>query len=330
MRRSKSTKSGLANGNAMKVCVAALLLASASANSQESPASEFVTLGTVGGPVANAERAQPANALVVGKDVYLVDAGDGAVQQLAAAGIPLIRVRGVFLSHLHFDHTGGLLAVLGLRTQLGLPGTLTVYGPQGTRELVDGLLVGMRPAMEAAFGIPGQTWTPRIEVRELTDQSTVELGEFIARSATNSHYSFVPESPEYEHFESLSYRFDLPDRSIVYTGDTGPSANVVKLAEKADLLVSEIINVEAVMESIRIARPDLGPVELQDAERHLANHHLRPCDVGELASEAEVGAVVVTHIVPASLDNDVIATFGEGVRACFDGDVFVARDLDRF
>jgi len=66
------------------------------------PANQFITLGTHGGPVSDRNRSQPANALVVGEAVYLVDAGDGAVQQLARAGaVAGGTARGVHQPHPH-------------------------------------------------------------------------------------------------------------------------------------------------------------------------------------------------------------------------------------
>ncbi len=62
----------------------------------ESTSGQFITLGTAAGPIAEVERSQPANALVIGDDVYLVDAGDGANNQRAKAGLLLENVRGLF------------------------------------------------------------------------------------------------------------------------------------------------------------------------------------------------------------------------------------------
>ena len=88
--------------------------------------SEFIILGTASGPNSEADRAQPANALLVGGQPYLIDAGDGAVAQLAKANLRVSALRAVFLSHLHFDHTAGMLAVIGLRMQLETRGPLRV------------------------------------------------------------------------------------------------------------------------------------------------------------------------------------------------------------
>jgi len=164
-------------------------------------ASEFIILGTASGPNSEATRAQPANALMVGGQLYLIDAGDGAVAQLAKANLRLPAVRAVFLSHLHFDHTAGMLAVVGLRMQLETRGTLRVYGPPGTRTFIDGLLAASAPAMRAGYGIPGQGWSADIQVTELKDGAVLAIDGFKLTVAENSHFS-MPEGNTDEPKES--------------------------------------------------------------------------------------------------------------------------------
>ena len=168
--------------------VTILLASSFMACAADQPANVFITLGTAGGPEGEANRSQPANALLVGKDLYLVDAGDGAAGQLKKAGFRLPQVRGIFLSHNHFDHTGGMLAILGLRMQLNAYEPLTVYGPPGTKTFIEGLLTGMEPARDAAYGMPGRSWTANIEVIELVDGAIIELDGLEVTVAENTHF----------------------------------------------------------------------------------------------------------------------------------------------
>jgi ribonuclease BN (tRNA processing enzyme) len=140
--------------------------------------SEFIILGTASGPNSEADRAQPANALLVGGQPYLIDAGDGAVGQLAKANLRVSALRAVLLSHLHFDHTAGMLAVIGLRMQLETRGPLRVYGPPGTKAFIDGLLAAAAPAMRAGYGIPGQGWSADIQTVELKDGSVITVDGF--------------------------------------------------------------------------------------------------------------------------------------------------------
>src|SRR6185369_4843978 len=193
------------------------------------PANQFITLGTHGGPVSDRNRSQPANALVVGQAVYLVDAGDAAVQQLARAGYSLASVRAVFISHIHIDHTGGLFAVLGLKHQMGGGGKITIYGPHGIKAMVNGLLAAIEPEARSAYGVPGEDYVAPesiVEVVELSDGAKVKFDGFTLTAVENTHYSFPRDSDMARRYGSLSFRFDLANRSIVYTGDTGPSEAV--------------------------------------------------------------------------------------------------------
>lgn len=121
-----------------------------------------------------------------------------------------------------------------LGTQGGPP---TIYGPPGTRQLVEGTLASMRPGAEGGYGLPDAQYLPpgrNVSVVEMIDGSVVRTNGFTVRTAENTHYSFAPGSEAANRFKSLSFRFDLPERSIVYTGDTGLTPEQVgQLAARA-------------------------------------------------------------------------------------------------
>lgn len=297
---------------------------------QEQAANVFITLGTNGGPEATRNRAQPANALLVGDDLYLVDTGDGAGAQLAKAGYRLPQVKGIFLSHLHFDHTGGLLAVLGHRMQLNARNKLTIYGPSGTKAFVEGLLAAMELPRKAAYGMPRQQWSADVEVQELVDGAVVELAGFSVSSVENTHFKIPEASGTPEKAKALSFRFDLEDRSIVYTGDTGPSKAVEKLAKNADVLIIEMMDIPVVLANVRANNPGVPQKMMDGIEWHFRAHHLLPIQVGEMAAGANVEKLVVTHMVPNISDEAMAQRYKSEIAKSFGGEVVIASDLDRF
>src|SRR3546814_168731 len=102
-------------------------------------------LGTAGGPIPRQERSQPANALVIGGQVYLIDAGDGLLRQMAAKRLNLGAVRALFLTHHHIDHIADVPVLMIDRWLLSSAAPLEVYGPPGSARLVSGTLRAFHP-----------------------------------------------------------------------------------------------------------------------------------------------------------------------------------------
>jgi ribonuclease BN (tRNA processing enzyme) len=262
------------------------------------PSARIVTLGTMAGPMANPARAQPATLLQWPGGMILVDAGDGAVDQLARAGISSVPLKSVVITHIHADHVGGLFALLTRRYQLMDP-PLTIYGPPGTREMVDGLVAAMAPLRLTSPALPGAPLrdpADSVKVVEFGDGADLTIEGMRVRAVANTHYLSGSLAPDPAEVQSLSLRFELPGRSVVLTGDTGPSDRLTELARGADVLVSSILDLDAAVAAIRASRPDAPPAFFEAARAHFAQHHLSPEVAGRLAQAAGVKRVVFTHI----------------------------------
>lgn len=313
-----------------------LLAAPLATQAQTAPSAPYawITLGTMGGPMPRPGRNEPANLLVRKGEAHLVDTGDGAMTEMADAGVDYPELRTIWISHIHFDHLGGLFAVLGLRLQSRAVGPLTIYGPPGMKEIVNGLIAAMRPSARSGFGIPGEVPidpAANIRVVELGDGAVVKLDGFTVRVASNTHYSFPPGSEEERTFRSLSYRFDLPGRSILYTGDTGPSDKVTALAKGADLLVTEMIDLDHTLAQMNNRLRHIPEAERAHMVEHLTRHHLSPDEIGAMAATAGVGRVVVTHLAGGdSGDADADQRYRSAIQKRFKGPVTIAKDMDRF
>lgn len=311
------------------LALASQLLTPMAAQAADNKASLYATLGTNSGPIPNPQRAEASSFLQSGDQNILIDAGDAAAWQLSKIGIDISKVQTVIISHLHFDHTSGLYAVLSLRYQALVSDPMTIYGPPGIKRVVDALLAGMAPNDETPSGLWSWMRTDPAKIYrvvEITDGSTFKIGNVSVTAAENSHYSFAPGSENAKKYVSLSYRFDMPDRSIVFTGDTGPSAAVEKLATNADLLVSEIMDPDVALKKIEEKRyiPFFIEGSVKD---HFVKEHLSPTEVGLLASRAHVKALVLTH---NALPDAAIPQAGKEIAVNYKGPVTFARDLDKF
>ena len=143
----------------------------------------------------------------------------------------------------------------------------------------------------------------------------------------NTHFNFPPGSPAYGKYKSYAYRFDTVDRSVVFTGDTGPSDAIAQLAKDADLLISEVTKPvdEYKGQLIKAGRWQLmTPQEQAGYIRHHIEEHLLPDELGKLAARANVKTVVLTHL------NDDYIPFAEMVKKHFSGQVLIAKDLMEF
>ena len=286
----------------------------------------FTTLGTNSGPIPRRDRSEPAALVRYGDQLILTDVGDGAAEQLAKVGVILDQVQTILISHLHFDHTGGLFAVLSLRFQSSVTTPLTIYGPPGTKELVAHLFTAMKPGATAVQTMRiGGGPDVGVTVVELKGGDTATAGAVRISSVENAHYVTIKPGPEKP--VSLSYRFDAPGRAILYTGDTGPSDKVAELCKGVDLLVSEIMDPSLAIIQIRALRPGTPDALYKVVEDHFRREHLAPEEVGKLAAACGAKTLVATHI---PLERQELAGAKAKVAATFKGRIVFAEDLQTF
>jgi len=293
------------------------------------PPSSLTTLGTAGGPMQNPERAQPAFLLMNGKKPVLIDCGEGAMTQLKRAGVEFRDVAEIFITHHHFDHIGSLFACIGVNMMTMRRDPLIIFGPAGTAQILDGLFAACDMPQKIGFGVPGQVLPhPRdfVEVREVRPGDVLTLGGMRVTACENTHYraekDFGSEGPI-----SLSYRFDLPGRSVVVTGDSGECRGLEALARGADLLISELADLDLTMQRVAARNEHMSKAQIDKIRQHLADHHMSPEQVGDLAARAEVAHVVAVHFPPGVATPVTAPTYAARIAARFGGRVEIAVDL---
>jgi ribonuclease BN (tRNA processing enzyme) len=273
-----------------------------------------VMLGT-GTPNADPERSGPSVAVIAGGRAYLVDCGPGVVRRAAAAsarhGIPALeasRLRIVFITHLHSDHTLGLPDLMLTPWVLERRTPLEVYGPPGVSAMTRHLLEAYAEdiAMRQHGLEPDQHDGWKVNAHE------VRAGAIYRDSNVTVTAIPVPHA-NWKH--AFGYRFESKGEVVVISGDTRPSEAVARACDGCDVLVHEVYSAE---------RFKARPAEWQ---RYHADAHTSTVELSKLALKARPRRLILYHqLFWGATDDDLVRE----VRQGYEGAVFSARDLDLF
>lgn len=269
-----------------------------------------VMLGT-GTPRPQPDTWGPATAVVVGSRVFLVDAGVGVERRLAAAGLPTDGVTAAFITHLHSDHVLGLADLIFTSWDMGRTRPFPVYGPHGLAHMIQHLYAAFSEDIRIRTeGLEHESRGGyRVAVREIGPSVVYDSGGVRVTAFQVNHG---------EWREAYGYRFDSPGRSIVLSGDTRPSEELVRMATGVDVLIHEV------QPSDSTQHP--GNRSATEWARYVRAYHTTALQLGELAARAGPKLLIVYHNGRRVTDDRLLAD----IRRSFSGPVAIAADLQRF
>ena len=305
-----------------------------------------VLLCGTGSPMPDLTRANACVAAIAGGKVVIIDAGPGSWAKLAALQVPAAKVDTVLLTHLHSDHIGDLGE---LATQSWLGGRkvpLNVYGPPAPPETerttnAEGETLGENGTEKAVAGF-AQAYNADAEFRIaqggplVPTEAARMIGHDIPAPAAEESVTVYdqgglkisaflvnhdPVEPAY------GYRIDYKGRAAVISGDTGKVPNMVRFSKGADLLVHEALSARLV-ELLAGALDQSGNSRAGTMARQIIAYHTTPVEAAEIAREAEVPLLVLTHEVPPLRNGLMRHMFMQGVREArgSNGDIMLGKD----
>ena len=270
------------------VIVAPLAVAQAKISGQSDPVTQsasannlkIVLLGTGVGPPVNLQQFGASTLIEAGSVRLLFDCGRGATLRLAEIGVPLGSINRVFLTHLHSDHVIQLPDLL-LTGWVGggrrVP--LEVWGPEGTRDMMDHLQQAFdfdihmrRDVDEKAPGDGIKVTSHDIDQGIIFDQQGVKVTAFLV-----DHSPVTP---------AFGYRVDYRGHSVVLSGDTRVSENLIRFAQGVDVLVHEVLDADTVR-SWFPTNPELAAAILAK--------HTTPEQAGGVFARVKPGLAVYSH-----------------------------------
>jgi ribonuclease BN (tRNA processing enzyme) len=280
------------------------------------PVMRLILLGTKGGPRLSIGRSAPAQVIVIGERVIVVDCGEGVPHQILRAGIPVERVDDVLITHHHSDHNGSFGNLLHTAWAGGRDHQIRAYGPPPLAAMTEAFFQLNAYDLAVRMSDEGRpSLRSLVSVTEIVHPGTViDDADLTVRAAVVHH---PPVEPAY------AFRFDAGEHSIVISGDTTPCDELIELARGATVLVHEVMHPGYVT---RLAHGQVANVDPQRMRQHLLRSHTAVEDLGAIATRAGVGTVVLTHLVPGDRELPEEAWVAP-VRATFSGQVILGRDL---
>ncbi|MDX2170433.1 MAG: MBL fold metallo-hydrolase [Deltaproteobacteria bacterium] len=294
------------------------------------PDLQVVLCGT-GSPLPDKDRAGPCTAIVAGGQVVLVDVGPGAWESLDLSGVPTGALSAVLLTHFHSDHIGDLGEAITQSWISGRTQPLDIYGPAGTTKVVDGFDQAYSFDADYRTLHHGEEYMPRAAAPAVGHD--VPLGEAQDADAVVFDRNGLKVTMFRVHHDpvtpAVGYRFDYNGRSVVISGDTGKSVGVATHAKGADILIHEALNRE-MMGRISEVAGRVGQPRLGKMAHDTLNYHTSPVEAAELARDAGVPTLVLTHVVPGPRNAIMRSMFLDGVSDVYSGEVIVGEDGQRF
>lgn len=323
---------------------------------------KIVALGTGGGPVVSRSRAGISTAICVDGATYIVDCGMGSIRNYRNhATWGELRGIFITHHHSDHIYDLGSYLFTGWQVPgESFSRPIQVYGPGKPREnpamathqhiKIDGCCGGDHPMVGTATMVDGlinHVFASDIAIR-MADEGRSSPTKWIqafdieipeeaqADPIRNRHPNMQPfVIYEDEHvkvstilvdhrlcFPAFGFRFDSKYGSVVISGDTTYSKNCIQLAKDADVLLHEVIDLEAILSTF----PD-GPTR-EGIAVHLEESHTSYQKVGKVAQEAQVKALILHHIVPNVPDVADIDKMIETAQEDFEGVVLAAEDND--
>jgi len=243
-----------------------------------------VTILGSGASLLSPDRVSSGLMVETAGDPLIFDLGAGVLHRLSCSLQDITKIEHIFISHLHIDHVSDMVALIQSLWLLGYTRTLNIYGPATMQKIAVGI-------GEAFPYLRGKV---KLKYHQIEPGFQMKTQKWTVLAFPVNHGDF----------EAYGFHIEAEGKRVVYSGDTAPSKEVVKAAKGADLLIHEC--------------------SLPDRMKDIATTHTTPGDLGKLAAEAEVKALVLVHLYPELLEE--LGDALRSIRTSFSGKIIVPRD----
>jgi len=269
---------------------------------------QLILLGT-GCPKIDYRRFGPSNLITSKKSIILVDCGSGVTQRLEEAKISSANIDALVLTHLHSDHVVDFYQLIISSWHSYRVKPWKIYGPKGTKKFLNKIMNAWKEERELRI---------KYEVRASVNAFKLEIIEF-GKHGKIKIKDIDLEFFKVDHFpvkHAYGFNFFNKKKKLTISGDTKPCENLIKYAQKADVLLHEVY-VEGEIKS-------LNKMRSAKTLHNVKAYHTSSKQVGKVASLTKCKKLVLTHFVPTKFNEKKLKNI---VKRDFANNIIIGKDL---
>ena len=269
-----------------------------------------VILGS-GTPRLDIDRFSQSILVEAGDERLLFDTGRGTAIRLSQMNVNLSSINNIFFTHLHSDHIVGFPDVLMTGWVYQREKTLNIFGPSGTKNFVDNIKDAFNEDIKIRLEKPEE-----LKILGLNTYVKEISGGLVYKSKNVEVHSInVDHGGGVEH--AYGYKINYKDKSVVISGDTNYSEELVNAANDVDILIHEI------------AAAPSSLINKSEKVRGIMNYHTTPEELTKIINQTKAKFTVLNHVlllggitedkvlklIKTNLDKDTEVMFGYDLLA---------------
>jgi len=269
---------------------------------------KLTLLGT-GCPSVDHKRFGPSNLITTNKAKILVDCGSGVTQRLHQLKVSSANIDALLFTHLHSDHAIDLYQLIISSWHSYRIKPWKIYGPKGTKKFVNKIMDAWADERKLRISYEARASTKAFKIDVIEFKS---LGEIKVKDLKIKYFEVDHKPVKYAY----GFAFIHNNKKLTISGDTKPCENLMKCAQKSDVLLHEVFIEGEILKT--------NKMRTKQTLHNVKSYHTTSSQVGKVAFITQSKKLVLTHFVPTQFNKNRLKKV---VKSDFGKDPIIGEDL---
>jgi len=269
---------------------------------------KLTLLGT-GCPSVDYKRFGPSNLITTNKAKILVDCGSGITQRLHQLKVSSANIDALLFTHLHSDHAIDLYQLIISSWHSYRVKPWKIYGPKGTKKFVNKIMDTWSDERKLRISYEARASTKAFKIDVIEFKS---FGEIKVKDLKIKYFEVDHKPVKYAY----GFAFIHNNKKLTISGDTKPCENLMKYAQKSDVLLHEVFIEGEILKT--------NKMRTKQTLHNVKSYHTTSSQVGKVAFITQSKKLVLTHFVPTQFNKNRLKKV---VKSDFGKDPIIGEDL---